>query len=78
MYTRQLPTNLLWWGLQAGSAALMMSLGMWACRYREMQPISFPSLPSLKKEGKKPNGNAGGAYELVPQAERERDLEAAG
>ena len=41
IYTRSVPTNLLWWGLQAGSSGLMIALGMWAGRYREMRPISF-------------------------------------
>jgi protein SYS1 len=41
IYTRRLPTNLLWWLLQAGSAGVMISLGVWACRYRELRPISF-------------------------------------
>lgn len=41
LYTRTLPTNLLWWLLQAGSAVVMVSLGVWACRYRELRPISF-------------------------------------
>ena len=41
VYTRALPTNLLWWALQASSAGLMTALGVWACRYRELQPISF-------------------------------------
>ncbi|NJR31462.1 hypothetical protein HC762_01700 [bacterium] len=41
LYSRSVPMNLLWWGLQAGSAAIMVSLGVWACRYRELRPISF-------------------------------------
>ena len=41
LYARSLPTNLLWWGLQAGSAGIMISLGVWACRYRELRPMSF-------------------------------------
>ncbi|KAL6236861.1 hypothetical protein BDW75DRAFT_205506 [Aspergillus navahoensis] len=40
-YTHSLPSNLLWWALQCASAAFMVSLGMWACRWRELQPISF-------------------------------------
>ncbi|EXJ85789.1 hypothetical protein A1O1_06157 [Capronia coronata CBS 617.96] len=44
-YTKSVPTNLLWWGLEAASASLMISLGVWACRYREMQPISFGTVP---------------------------------
>lgn len=27
--------------LQAASAALMTSLGVWACQWRELQPLSF-------------------------------------
>jgi protein SYS1 len=41
VYTKSLPANLLWWALQAGSAGVMISLGVWACRYRELRPISF-------------------------------------
>ncbi|EXJ85131.1 hypothetical protein A1O3_05806 [Capronia epimyces CBS 606.96] len=45
LYTRTVPTNLLWWGLEAASATLTISLGVWACRYRELQPISFGTVP---------------------------------
>ena len=41
IYTRSLPTNLLWWGLQVTSSALMVSLGIWACQWRELRPMSF-------------------------------------
>ncbi|KAL2014081.1 hypothetical protein VTN00DRAFT_1606 [Thermoascus crustaceus] len=41
LYTHSLPANWLWWGLQAASAALMTFLGIWACQWRELQPISF-------------------------------------
>ena len=41
LYTHSIPSNLLWWGLQCASAALMVFLGMWACQWRELQPISF-------------------------------------
>ncbi|OAX79046.1 hypothetical protein ACJ72_06635 [Emergomyces africanus] len=40
-YTHSLPTNWLWWGLQIASSALMTFLGMWACQWRELQPIVF-------------------------------------
>lgn len=50
----------------------MISLGVWACRYREMQPISFPTLPipgtKAAKQTTQANGNvvgAGPAYEMV-------------
>jgi protein SYS1 len=41
LYTRSLPTNLLWWGLQLSSAAVMTFGAMWACQRRELQPIAF-------------------------------------
>ncbi|CAG7921794.1 unnamed protein product [Penicillium olsonii] len=40
-YTRSIPSNLLWWGLQFASAAMMIFLGMWACQRRELEPIKF-------------------------------------
>lgn len=75
-YTKAIPTNLLWWGLEAASAALMVSLGVWACRYRELQPISFGTVPSKKAatigneshvrggQGGR-NVDAGPSYEMV-------------
>ncbi|MCJ1289211.1 hypothetical protein MMC34_000743 [Xylographa carneopallida] len=56
LYARALPANWLWWGLQACSVALMVSLGVWACRWRELRPMSFgkaketPGLPVLRGE----------------------------
>ena len=47
LYAHAFPANWLWWGLQAASAALMTFLGIWACQWRELRPISF-------------GGNAGG------------------
>lgn len=41
LYTHELPSNLLWWGLQGTSAGLMIILGIWACQWRELQPLSF-------------------------------------
>ncbi|KAF4126120.1 protein SYS1 [Geosmithia morbida] len=40
-YTRSLPRHSLWWLTMAGSSALCVVLGMWACRYRELQPVFF-------------------------------------
>ena len=52
----------------------MVSLGVWACRYREMQPISLPTLPmpggNKNKKQTQMNGSAPGggqAYEMVSQ-----------
>lgn len=41
LYTRSLPTGVYWWAVQVCSAALMVSLGMWACQWRELQPMTF-------------------------------------
>ncbi|KAF2752262.1 hypothetical protein M011DRAFT_463734 [Sporormia fimetaria CBS 119925] len=40
-YTHAMPSNLFWWVLQACSAALMTSLGVWGCQWRELRPINF-------------------------------------
>ncbi|KAJ5155999.1 hypothetical protein N7492_008802 [Penicillium capsulatum] len=44
LYSHSLPSNLLWWGLEFSSAAMMTFLGMWACQHRELQPIAFGGL----------------------------------
>lgn len=41
LYTKRIPTQYFWWGLQLASAALMTFLGMWACQWRELKPIAF-------------------------------------
>jgi len=41
LYARAIPTNIYWWLVQACSAALMTVLGIWACRWRELQPMAF-------------------------------------
>jgi hypothetical protein len=40
-YSHSVPRNLLWWILQLCSAAFMTALAMYACQYRELQPINF-------------------------------------
>jgi hypothetical protein len=41
LYSHSIPSNWFWWALQAASAGLMTSLGVWTCQYRELRPISF-------------------------------------
>lgn len=41
LYTGGVPVYAFWWGLQVASAGLMVGLGMWSCRWRELQPITF-------------------------------------
>lgn len=80
-YSRALPTNLLWWALQAASAALMIFLGMWSCQWRELQPISFGGKGArhgggddveASAAGKERGGgrNGGGVYQMVSTKEQ--------
>ncbi|EER23223.1 hypothetical protein D8B26_001305 [Coccidioides posadasii str. Silveira] len=48
-YTHEIPSNLLWWGLQGASSALMTFVGMWACQYRELRPIAFGGVSSNRR-----------------------------
>jgi hypothetical protein len=32
---------MFWWAVQGASAFLMTVLGVWACQWRELRPISF-------------------------------------
>lgn len=41
LYSKSIPQNMLWWALQVVSAAVMTSLGVWTCQYRELRPINF-------------------------------------
>ncbi|QPG94006.1 hypothetical protein C2857_003998 [Epichloe festucae Fl1] len=41
LYTRSLPAHSMWWMTMAGSASISVALGMWGCRYRELQPVFF-------------------------------------
>jgi protein SYS1 len=41
LYSKSIPQNMLWWALQVASAAMMTSLGVWSCQYRELRPINF-------------------------------------
>lgn len=40
-YTRTLPGNSMWWLALFGSSAMSISLAMWGCQYRELQPVFF-------------------------------------
>lgn len=56
LYTHSIPSNWLWWGLQCASAALMTFLGMWACQWRELQPISFGGASSSTQQQQQQQG----------------------
>ncbi|KHO02088.1 Integral membrane protein SYS1-related protein [Metarhizium album ARSEF 1941] len=41
LYTRSLPRHSMWWMTMMASAAVAVALGVWGCRYRELQPVFF-------------------------------------
>ncbi|KAL3479156.1 integral membrane protein S linking to the trans Golgi network-domain-containing protein [Aspergillus californicus] len=73
LYSRSIPSNLLWWALQFASAGFMISLGIWACRWRELQPISFggiagslnPTQNSGAQTSESSRRGAAGEYEMI-------------
>ncbi|KAJ5174697.1 uncharacterized protein N7482_000574 [Penicillium canariense] len=78
LYTRALPTNLLWWGLQFASAAMMIFLGMWACQHRELKPISFGGFGSSSQasSSQQPAGDSQQESSFGRGRGRERSLQA--
>lgn len=52
LYSRSIPANWLWWGLQCASAALMTFGGVWACQWRELRPISFGGIGGATSQQK--------------------------
>ncbi|PYI07484.1 hypothetical protein BO78DRAFT_89636 [Aspergillus sclerotiicarbonarius CBS 121057] len=60
LYSHSVPANWLWWGLQGASAAFMTFLGIWACRWRELQPISFGGIGGGTSTGGAGGSAAGG------------------
>ena len=41
LYSGRLPRHAMWWFTMLASAALSVGLGIWGCRYRELQPVFF-------------------------------------
>ncbi|KFA60863.1 hypothetical protein S40285_08640 [Stachybotrys chlorohalonatus IBT 40285] len=41
LYTRSVPRTAMWWLTMSVSAAFSVTLGVWGCRYRELQPVFF-------------------------------------
>lgn len=48
--TRSLPRHAMWWFTMIASSALSTGLGIWGCRYRELQPIFFGGGASSAQE----------------------------
>ena len=41
VYSGAAPRNAMWWFTMLASSGLCVALGMWGCRYRELQPVFF-------------------------------------
>ncbi|KAH7322756.1 integral membrane protein [Stachybotrys elegans] len=41
LYTHMFPRNAMWWLTMLVSASIAVSLGIWGCQYRELQPVFF-------------------------------------
>jgi ABC-type nickel/cobalt efflux system permease component RcnA len=85
LYTKEIPTQLFWWGLQICSAGLMICLGIWACQWRELKPMAFGGKgkqstpaqdPAAVEEGSSlatdrgPGSDGAGVYEMVGMSSR--------
>jgi hypothetical protein len=73
-YEWEVPKSVLWWGLQIASAALMVGVGTWACRWRELRPIPFGNGGGGSGGvggGTVGAGDSGGAYEMVRMKEED-------
>ncbi len=60
LYSHGIPNTLYWWLVQVASATLMTFLGMWACQWRELQPMAFGG---KAKSPAKASANEGEGYE---------------
>ncbi|KAF4967552.1 hypothetical protein FSARC_4937 [Fusarium sarcochroum] len=41
LYSGRIPRHAGWWFTMLASAAISVSLGIWGCQYRELQPVFF-------------------------------------
>ncbi|PYH89238.1 hypothetical protein BO71DRAFT_390024 [Aspergillus ellipticus CBS 707.79] len=69
LYSHSVPANWLWWGLQGASAAFMTFLGIWACRWRELQPISFGGIAPSSSSGAGAGAGGSGSGQQESQAD---------
>ncbi|PWY92564.1 hypothetical protein BO70DRAFT_357689 [Aspergillus heteromorphus CBS 117.55] len=76
LYSHSVPANWLWWGLQGASAAFMTFLGIWACRWRELQPISFGGVSGSGSATGDGGGGGGGrpGSQQTTAAEEQADI----
>ena len=65
-------TAIFWWLVRASSTGVMIGLGIWGCRWRELQPMAFGGSGSGSGSGggaTSKAGDEGGDYEMAPVEE---------
>ncbi|KAI5776876.1 integral membrane protein S linking to the trans Golgi network-domain-containing protein [Geopyxis carbonaria] len=63
LFEHQLPTSWLWWALQGASVGVMGAASTWACRWRELRPMTFGV--GLAEGGGGHGGGDGGGGEKI-------------
>jgi len=71
IYQGGVPQEIGWWGLQGFSAVGMVVLGGWACRWRELRPISIAAPVLASAAGV--DAERGEDYEMVPMMGKDDD-----
>jgi hypothetical protein len=64
LYNGRIPRNAMWWATMVASAAIAVALGIWGCRYRELQPVFFGGrriLPTTATPAQAADGGEGAA-----------------
>ncbi|KAH7182986.1 integral membrane protein S linking to the trans Golgi network-domain-containing protein [Fusarium flagelliforme] len=51
LYSGRIPRHGAWWLTMLISSAISVSLGIWGCQYRELQPLFFGGRPILSATG---------------------------
>ncbi|ORY60801.1 integral membrane protein S linking to the trans Golgi network-domain-containing protein [Pseudomassariella vexata] len=72
LYTGFVPRHAMWWATMACSSAATVALGMWGCRWRELQPISFGGSGGNRDQGAATeNGHAAGGDDVGAEDDEE-------
>lgn len=79
LYTGETPRNQAWWVVMGISSLGAVVLGVYGCRWRELQPVFFSSSGGRSKAGGNDmNGSIGGDVEergILASDERIEDME---
>ncbi|CAH0037725.1 unnamed protein product [Clonostachys solani] len=73
-YTGSIPSNMMWWGTMLLSTTVTISLGMWGCQHRELQPVFFGGGRILGNNGPPPSSTTAGSAS-DPHENDDEDIE---